>query len=279
MRKYTQLPLALMEERLAFPNSFILPEMATVEQLSTAHCPLYIEAVLNGSLGIKAQKKIGFEWTIDVANRARASAGGTLLAAKLALDKGAAANTAGGSHHASYDSGSGFCVFNDVAVAAGSLLASQSVERILVVDLDVHHGDGTARIFAKDDRVFTFSMHCEDNWPREKPASDFDLGVSKGMEDEAYLSNLHEHLERLIKKAKPEIVFYNAGVDPHVDDRLGLLNLTDEGIDKRDRYVAQTCKQHNLPIVGVLGGGYSKNVDDVVRRHVSMFCALSEVEY
>lgn len=277
MRKYTLLPVELMKAGIAYPNSFYEPELASREQLVAAHCADYVDAVLTGGLDRQAQRKLGFEWTIDVANRARASSAGTLMAAKLALKHGVAANTAGGSHHASYDFGAGFCVFNDVAVASSNLLRENVVQRILIIDLDVHHGDGTARIFADEERVFTFSMHCEDNWPREKPASSLDIGLPRGVGDLEYIENLRSALDRVFSKIEPDIVFYNAGVDPHEEDRLGLLNLSDEGLQDRDRIVAERCFGHGYPIVGVLGGGYSKDPFEVVHRHVGMFRALRDV--
>ncbi|MFC7291198.1 histone deacetylase [Hirschia litorea] len=277
MRKYSLLPLQLMQERLVYATSFYAPELASVEELERAHSADYVDAVLNGHLDRAAQRKLGFEWTIHVSNRARASAAGTLMAGRLALQHGAAGNTAGGSHHAAFDYGAGFCVFNDVAVAARNLLAEGLVKRVLIIDLDVHHGDGSARIFADDRRVFTFSMHCEDNWPREKPPSDYDIGLPKGTSDHMYMETLEQVLGELIERVNPDIVFYNAGVDPHKDDRLGLLELTDEGLQARDNFVAQTCKQMSVPIVGVLGGGYSANAEDVVVRHVYMFRALSNI--
>ncbi|ACT58601.1 histone deacetylase family protein [Hirschia baltica] len=277
MRKYSLLPLKLMEAGLAYPNSFHLPELASAEELSAAHSVQYVAAVLSGNLDRAAQKKLGFEWSIDVSNRARASAAGSLLAGKLALKHGAAANTAGGSHHAGYDYGAGFCVFNDVAVAVLNMLNAKLVERVLIVDLDVHHGDGSARIFANDQRVFTFSMHCEDNWPREKPPSDLDVGLAKGLEDEAYLAALKWSLCEALERSSPQIVFYNAGVDPHIEDRLGLLNLSDAGLQARDKWVANTCRDLGVPVVGVLGGGYSQSAEDVARRHVFMFEALNDI--
>ncbi len=275
MRKYTRLPIRLIEERLAYPNGFHLPELASRDELLASHSESYVDAVLNGTLDRQAQRKIGFEWSEDVSNRARASAGGTLLAARLALKTGAAANTAGGSHHASFESGAGFCVFNDVAFAAANLLKEGSVRNILIVDLDVHHGDGTARIFANENRVFTFSMHCQDNWPTEKPPSDLDIGLPKGMTDDAYLECVNSNLKSVFETSNADLVFYNAGVDIHRDDRLGHIDVSDEGIALRDKMVADFAQQYQIPIVGVLGGGYSKITDEVVERHVSMFRALS----
>ena len=200
--------------------------------------------------------------------------GGTCLAARLALQHGAAVNLAGGSHHAHYEAGAGFCVFNDVAVAAYDLLSAGLVNQVAVIDCDVHHGDGTASIFAEEPRVFTASLHCEDNWPQIKPPSDIDLGLPKGTTDGEYLLALDQLLAHVFEHTRPDIVFYNAGVDPHAEDRLGLLSLTDDALRERDQRVAQACRRRRVPIIGVLGGGYSRNPEFVARRHVFMVDAI-----
>ena len=215
--------------------------------------------------------------TPAIAARTCASVGGTCLAARLALDHGAAVTLAGGSHHASYEGGAGFCVFNDVAVAARVMLEEGHVRQVAVIDCDVHHGDGTARIFADDRRVFTASIHCEDNWPLEKPPSDLDVGLDKETGDEGYLEALEGFVSTVFERTSPDLVFYNAGVDPHADDRLGRLCLSDDGLKTRDRIVAEACARRAVPIVGVLGGGYSSDAMAVARRHVFMVDALQKV--
>ena len=189
----------------------------------------YVDAVLSQSLDAAAVRRIGLPITAEVATRARAASAGTVLTARLALEHGLACNTAGGSHHAFAAYGSGFCLFNDVAVAARVLLAEGLVERILVVDLDVHQGDGTAAIFVDEPRVFTFSMHCRTNFPLRKQTSDLDLALDADLEDEPYLALLAAHLPGLLEDVRPDLVFYNAGVDPHVDDQLGRLALSERG--------------------------------------------------
>lgn len=270
MRKYSLVAELLREQGFAFEE----PEHASQIALERAHDPAYVHAVLTSSLNAKTARRVGFEMTPAIAARTRASVGGTVLAARRALETGRAVNLAGGSHHADYQGGAGFCVFNDVAVAALSLLEEGRVERIAVIDLDVHHGDGTALIFANDPRVFTASLHCAENWPRTKPPSDLDVGLSKGTGDVAYLDAAERVISDTLSRAKPDLLFYNAGVDPHADDRLGLLHLTDQGLKDRDALVARKCAAKDTPLVGVLGGGYSKNAEEVAHRHTFLVEAM-----
>lgn len=271
MRKYSLLADLLR----ARGETFAVPAHAPEHWLHLAHDPSYVTAVLTSSVDARTARKIGFEMTPAIAARTRASVGGTCLAARLAVEHGAAVNLAGGSHHASYEGGAGFCVFNDVAVAARVALQEGLCQKVAAIDCDVHHGDGTASIFASDDRVFTASLHCEDNWPRIKPPSDLDVGLSKGATDSDYLQALDRFLKSVFSRSKPDLVFYNAGVDPHEKDRLGLLSLSDEGLRERDRRVAETCIRSGVPIVGVLGGGYEKDARAVARRHGFMVDALA----
>lgn len=270
MRKYS-----LIGEVLRGRGATLIePPPARQELLESVHAPAYVEAVLNSALAPQAARQIGFEMTPAIAKRTCASVGGTLYAAQFALSAGAAINLAGGSHHAHADMGAGFCVFNDVAVAAEALLKAGQARRILIIDLDVHHGDGTARIFTGRDEVFTFSMHCADNWPTDKPPSDLDVPLPQGAPDAVYLTTLQQVLARAFIEGQPDFVFYNAGVDPHIDDRLGKLALSDDGLAARDRMVAASCLQRDVPICGVLGGGYSKDPMAVVDRHLLLVGAL-----
>ena len=273
MRKYSLVAEILREQGYAFET----PEHASQTALERAHDPIYVRGVLTSSLDRSTARRVGFDMTPAIAARTRASVGGTELAASRALETGAAINLAGGSHHADYYGGAGFCVFNDVAVAALSLLEAGRVSRIAVIDLDVHHGDGTALIFAGDPRVFTASLHCDANWPRTKPPSDLDMGLPKAVTDEVYLSAARSLVDRTLATANPDLVFYNAGVDPHQDDRLGLLSLSDAGLKARDRLVATACAERSIPIVGVLGGGYSKDARAVALRHTYLVEALQEI--
>jgi acetoin utilization deacetylase AcuC-like enzyme len=273
MRKYSLVAEMVRDKGFALEA----PVHAAQSALERAHDADYVQGVLTSSLDARTARRVGFDMTPAIAARTRASVGGTVLAAQRALQAGAAVNLAGGSHHADYQGGAGFCVFNDVAVAALSLLDAGRVGKIAVIDLDVHHGDGTALIFADEPRVFTASLHCEDNWPRTKPPSDLDIGLARDTGDTGYLSAAEGLVAETLSAARPDLVFYNAGVDPHAEDRLGLLSLSDDGLLARDRLVAQACAARGIPIAGVLGGGYSKAACDVARRHIFLVDALQEI--
>ena len=275
MRKFARLAEVLREDGLV-PHGFHMPEPITRDQLLKVHSAGYVDGVLNRTLGTQEVRRIGFPLTPRVVRRAQLATGGTLLAARLALKYGLACNSAGGSHHAMADHGAGFCVFNDVAVAASNLLAEDSFLKIMVVDLDVHHGDGTASIFASEPRVFTLSMHCDDNWPLVKPASDCDIALSSNTDDTAYLETLSSVLPDLLDRVSPNIVFYVAGVDPHQDDRLGKLSLTDAGLMARERYVIEQVRSRHIALVTVLGGGYSTDIDILAARHALVFHACAD---
>lgn len=267
MRKFGRLMQLLLEDGVVIPGAVHAPEPAPRRWLELAHDPSYVDAVLTQNLAPAAARRIGLPITPEVAMRSRAASAGTLLTARLALEHGLACNTAGGSHHAFADFGSGFCVFNDVAVAASVLLAEGSVGQILVVDLDVHQGDGTAAIFEREPRVFTFSMHCRTNFPVHKQRGDLDLPLEPETADACYLALLAEHLPALLDQVRPDLVFFNAGVDPHRDDRLGRLGLSEDGLFTRERLVFETCVRRGVPVAGVLGGGYTRDLEQLVRLH------------
>ena len=275
MQKFARLAEVLRQDGLV-PHGFVTPEPIARADLSRAHAPAYVDAVLGRTLDPAAVRRIGFSLTERVVLRAQLATAGTLLAARLALQEGLACNSAGGSHHARADQGAGFCVFNDVSVAASVLLAEGLVRQILVVDLDVHHGDGTALIFQGEPHIFTFSMHCDDNWPLEKPPSDLDVALPKGTGDAGYLAALDDCLPALLDQVRPDLVFYIAGVDPHQDDRLGKLALTDQGLMARERRVIEAVRRRAIPLVTVLGGGYGQDVDAVARRHSLVFHAAAD---
>jgi acetoin utilization deacetylase AcuC-like enzyme len=277
MRKFALLAEMLRAAPFADRLEWYEPRPAPLDAVRPAHDPAYVDAVVNLTLDAKAQRRIGVPVTASVAARSLASSGGTMLAARLALERGVAANTAGGSHHASRDAGAGFCVFNDVAIAALDVLATGDASRILIVDCDVHDGDGTARIFANEPRVFTLSIHCEANWPLDKPPSDLDVALPKGAGDNVYLAAFRPALAAAIASAQPNLVFYNAGVDPHADDRLGLLDLSDDGLRARDRLVAETYKRLASPLAAVIGGGYGPDTAAIARRHLILFETLADV--
>jgi acetoin utilization deacetylase AcuC-like enzyme len=267
MDKFSRLAAVLEAEGLPGPEGFHRPEPIDLETLRLVHDEAYVRGVVELSLSADVVRRIGMPNSESVGLRARAATGGTLLAARLALEHGIACNTAGGSHHASAESGAGFCVFNDVAVAARRLLAEGAIGKALVVDLDVHQGDGTARIFEDDASVFTFSMHAEKNFPARKAVSDLDIDLADGTGDEAYLRTLAEILPALIDRVEPDLVFFNAGVDPHADDKLGRLSLTNDGIGRREAYVLGLCVARDLPVAGVIGGGYDPDMDRLADRH------------
>lgn len=247
------------------------------EVVERAHAPAYVAQLFSLAVDPAIEKRIGFPVTEQVLRRARHSSGGTLAAARMALRVGAASNAAGGSHHAHPGFGSGYCVLNDVGVAARQLLAEGAVDRILVVDLDVHQGDGTAAMFETEPRVFTFSMHCEANFPVRKMTSDLDIGLPVGTGDDDYLALLKTHLPRILERHRPRLVFYNAGVDVHAEDRLGRLALSDAGLAARDRYVAESCLAAGIPFVTVMGGGYGEDVRVIARRHATTIAIAAEV--
>jgi acetoin utilization deacetylase AcuC-like enzyme len=255
------------------PLTWHAPEPTPVAALKAVHHSEYVEAVLHQTLTAEATRRIGFPVTERVARRSLLASGGSWLAAKLALEHGAACNTAGGSHHAHRDFGSGYCVFNDVAIAAQRLLDDGDAARILVIDLDVHQGDGTAVIFEHDPRVFTFSVHCEANFPVRKAVSDLDIGLDIGTGDTAYLEVVAAHVPRLIAQHKPALIFYIAGVDPHVDDRLGRLSLSDAGLVTRDHMVGAAAHATQVPLAVVMGGGYGADMATLGARHARSLLA------
>ncbi len=277
MAKFGRLYEVLVRDGVAAPGQFHCAEPATAELLTLAHDPLYVAAYLEGTIDARAMRRIGFPWDARLVQRTCTALAGTVLAAELALEHGLACSTAGGTHHAYYDFGSGYCIFNDLAVAARALLRQGRVQQVLIVDLDVHQGDGTASILGEDPAVFTFSMHCAANFPFRKQASDLDVGLPVGMEDDAYLEALAQHLPALLTGVRPDLVLYDAGVDPHKDDLLGKLALSDNGLYRRDLYVLSTCLAARIPVACVIGGGYSQDIDALARRHSLVHRAASEV--
>jgi acetoin utilization deacetylase AcuC-like enzyme len=253
------------------------PELPPSDWLELVHDPDYVRRFRDGSIDPKAMRRIGLPWSTQLVHRTQIALGGTVLAARLALELGMAGNAAGGTHHAFPDYGSGFCIFNDLATAARVLLAEGLVQRVLIVDLDVHQGDGTAAIFQDDSRVFTFSMHCGINFPGTKQTSDLDVALAEGMEDLEYLQTLDRYLPGLLQEFQPDLVLYDAGVDPHVADLLGKLALTDRGLFCRDMQVLSACAKGGYPVAYVIGGGYGADLEGLVDRHALVFRAAQEV--
>ena len=247
-------------------KKFHTPYPCSDQTLKRAHSETYIENVKNKSLDQNLIKKIGFPLVDSVVRRSLVATGGTVLASKLAINYGLACNTAGGSHHANFEGGAGYCVFNDVAVAAYYLLDRGLAGRILIVDLDVHQGNGNSDIFKGNSNVFTFSMHSKSNYPAKKSISDLDVELEDNLEDKQYLKTLKFYLNEL-NKENFDYVFYIAGVDIHHNDRLGKLKISDEGIKERDELVTENFFSKGIPLCGVLGGGYNKNFDKLVELH------------
>lgn len=277
MAKFRLLHDRLLRERVVYPQQFHQPDRPPLEWLTSVHSLDYIQAYSQGTLDERSLRRIGLPWSPALVERTWIAVGGTILTARLALQQGLACNLAGGTHHAFPDYGSGFCIFNDCAIAARLLLQERLVERILIVDLDVHQGDGTAWIFQDDPRVFTFSMHCEANFPARKQHSDCDVPLPEGMEDDAYLQQLAQYLPDLLSQVRPNLVIYNAGVDPHGGDRLGKLALTDTGLFRREMQVLETCVRQGYPVAAVLGGGYCEDFNALVYRHSLCQRAASDV--
>ena len=256
-----------------------VPEAMPTGWLEAAHDPVYVAAVMAARVSPEIERRIGFEVKAAVARRAVLSPGGTWLAAELAMQHGYAANAAGGSHHALPDSGAGFCVFNDLAVAALRLLGEGNVQRILIVDLDVHQGDGTAVILAGREDVATLSIHAEKNFPVRKARSTVDVGLADGTGDDDYLAALAPALDGMIDRFRPGLILYQAGVDVHADDKLGRLALTDQGIKARDAMVAGRARRRGIPLASVMGGGYGDDVQAVAVRHAATMRTLASAYF
>ncbi len=253
-----------------------MPEPMPREWVEAIHDPAYVAEVADCRVPADKTRRIGFAVDAHVSRRAFLAPGGTWLAARLALRHGFAANGAGGSHHAMAGTGAGYCVFNDLAITANRLIAEGDTRRVMIVDLDVHQGDGTAALLTGRPDIFTFSIHAEKNFPLRKARSCFDLGLPDGTDDTAYLEALAERLPVAIDEFAPTLILYQAGVDPHRDDRLGRLALSDEGLRARDRFVMHEARRRGLPLASVLGGGYGDDRLEVSRRHVRSILALDE---
>jgi acetoin utilization deacetylase AcuC-like enzyme len=290
MTKYRRLRERLVDEAVLGPDDLAVAEPAAWEDIRLVHGPDYVHQVAEGTLPADAQRRIGFPWSPGMVERSRRSVGATIAAAREVVcwprpcDVEAhvsasgtvrhgvcrlAANLAGGTHHAFPDHGAGYCVFNDVAIAANVLLRDHAVGMVTVVDCDVHQGDGTASIFRDDSRVFTMSLHGATNFPFRKETSDLDVTFGEGAGDEEYLEALGTHLPRVLDRTAPDLVFYLAGADPFEGDRLGKLSLSIEGLRCRDRLVFQECRLRGRPVVVVMAGGYALDVEAIVEIHVN----------
>lgn len=244
--------------------------------LEAAHDPAYVAEVLAARVPHDKERRIGFPVTETVARRSRTVPGGTWLAAMLALERGFAANSAGGSHHALYDTGAGYCVLNDLAIAAIRLVGEGTVERVAIVDCDVHQGDGTAALTAGRPGIVTYSIHAERNFPVRKARSTLDVPLADGTGDDAYLDTFERTLAPLLDAERPQLILYQAGVDPFADDRLGRLALSDAGLVRRERTIARLAIERGIPLASTVGGGYGDDVEAIARRHVSAILTLGD---
>jgi acetoin utilization deacetylase AcuC-like enzyme len=267
LRKYALLRQAVVAAGLVPPEDLTVPEAATDEQILRAHDADYLKRVKNGQLTPKEIRRIGLPWSPEFVERARRSVGGTIGACRTALRDGIAVNLAGGTHHAFRDHGQGFCVFNDVVIAARTMQAERRVRRVVVIDCDVHQGNGTAAIAADDPTIFTFSIHSEQNFPLYKERSDLDIGLDDETGDAAYLEALDAGVRRALELADADLGFYVAGADPYEEDLLGRLALSKAGLAERDRLVFELCRRAGIPVAAVMAGGYGRRMEDTVEIH------------
>ena len=269
MAKYARLRERIIAEGLVHPRDLCEAMPAPWTDLALVHTNEYLHDVECGTVPPGTQRRIGFPWSPQMVERARRSVGATIQASRAALGDGVAANLAGGTHHAFADRGEGFCVFNDVAVAARVLLRDSVARRIVVIDTDVHQGNGTAAIFATEPSVFTFSMHGANNFPFRKEISDLDVTLEDGTSDEEYLARLAEHLPHVLDRHRPDVAFYVSGADPYEGDRLGRLKLTVNGLRRRDEFVMTECQSREIPVVVTMAGGYATDIDAIVTIHAN----------
>jgi acetoin utilization deacetylase AcuC-like enzyme len=277
MRKYGLLRERALAEGLVPPERFCVPEAASDQQLTLVHLPEYVSKVSEGRLTEKELRRLGFPWSPGLVERSRRSVGATIEACREALNSGAAANLAGGTHHAYPDHGEGYCIFNDVAVAARQMQSEGRIRRAIIVDLDVHQGNGTAATFSDDPSVFTFSIHGSRNFPFHKENSDLDIALPDQTGDEEYLQILVESLGAALEAARPDLVIYLAGADPYQGDALGRLGLTKTGLARRDRYAFETFRRMGLPAALTMSGGYARRIEDTVDIHLETLRLAVEI--
>ena len=277
MKKYSMLRERVERDGICKNGELRAPHAVTDEEILRAHNPGYLEKVVAGTLTDKEMRRIGFPWSQRMVERSRQASGGTLDAARIALSEGIATNLAGGTHHAFADRGEGFCVLNDSAIAARTLLAEGLVEKVIVLDTDVHQGNGTAAIVRRDDRVFTFSIHGAKNYPFHKEESDLDAPLPDGASDDAFLLSLEERLERVLDLEDWNLAIFLAGADPFEGDKLGRLRVTKSGLAERDRMVLEGCRERDIPVAVTMAGGYAREVEDTVDIHFQTVKRASDV--
>ncbi|HBH22736.1 MAG TPA: histone deacetylase [Cytophagales bacterium] len=279
MEKYTLLPEQLLYEGTVNRDNFFSPEAVVDKEILQVHRKDYWDKLQHGGLDKAEIRRTGFPYSPSLVRREVEIAGGTVKGALFALEHGVAMNIAGGTHHAFTDRGEGFCLLNDIAIAAKFLLDQLLVEKVLVVDLDVHQGNGTAEIFRNEPWVFTFSMHGERNYPLKKENSDLDVDLADGTDDRLYLKELKNHLPRLIQEQEPGFVFFQSGVDVLKTDKLGRLGLTIEGCKERDQFVFEICRKNDIPVMVSMGGGYSERIADIIEAHANTYRLAQEMYF
>lgn len=272
IQKYQGIKDALLRENVAL-DCFYEPAALSRDEISRVYDPLYISQLCSGDLDAKSMRRIGFPWSEQLIQRTLTAAGGTVLTSTLALEYGKALNLTGGYHHAFANFGSGFCMVNDLYLAALNMLQDPAIDKVLIFDCDVHQGDGTAKLAANNDAIYTVSIHGEKNFPYRKQVSNLDFGLAKGTQDDEYLSTVEQAWQMAINYFQPDAVIYDAGVDIHIDDDLGHLNITTEGVLERDQLIFKQCEKLGLPVAAVIGGGYQRDIDALVNVHMQLFKA------
>ena len=274
MEKYRLVPERLLADGVLTDDELVEPEPISLDDVLRVHTSAYVQTFLDGTLDRRALLRLGLPWSSALVRRVLAVVGGTLGAADAALRDGAAVNLAGGTHHAFADHGEGYCVFNDLVIALRRLRADGRIDRVLIIDLDVHQGNGTAALCRSDEATFTFSMHGANNYPARKEQSSWDVDLPDGTTDEVYVSRLADILPTLIERARPDLVMYQAGVDVLAGDRFGKLGLSLAGVEERDRLVCACAMQAGLPLIVTLGGGYARAIDRIVEAHCRTVATL-----
>ena len=279
MEKYDLIPIQLIKEKTCNPNNFFVPKNLSDEDVLTTHQKEYYEKLCSLSLSKKEIRPIGFPMSRELITREKKIAQGTIECSDFSIKNGISMNIAGGTHHAFYDKGEGFCMLNDQAIAANYLLNNSFIKKILIIDLDVHQGNGTASIFKNNPNVFTLSFHGQKNYPFRKENSDLDFGFDDFTNDEFYLKKLKEIIPRVIDNFQPDFIFYLAGVDVLKNDKLGRLSLTIKGCLERDRFILNNCKKNNIPVQVSMGGGYSFNIEEIIEAHSNTFRLAQEIYF
>ena len=279
MEKYDLIPIQLIKEKTCNPNNFFIPKNISNEDVLTTHQKEYYEKLCSLSLSKKEIRPIGFPMSRKLITREKKIAQGTIECSNFSIKNGISMNIAGGTHHAFYDKGEGFCMLNDQAIAANYLLNNSFIKKILIIDLDVHQGNGTASIFKNNPNVFTLSFHGQKNYPFRKENSDLDFGFDDFTNDAFYLKKLKEIIPRVIDNFQPDFIYYLAGVDVLKNDKLGRLSLTIKGCLERDRFILNNCKKNNIPVQVSMGGGYSFNIEEIIEAHSNTFRLAQEIYF